>query len=260
MKFSLTLAASTLISAVVGDAVPWERLNKNDSMLLVVDMQEGLFNLARDFDPTLYRNAMLAHSSLANIFDLPVVLTTSAETGKPNFASKPTVISTKPLTQPGPNGPLPQEILDMHPTAPLIKRNGEVDAWDNADFRDAVRAANKSQIILAGITTDVCTTFLALSLRAEGYSVWANVEASGTTTELIRDISNDRMAAAGVQVVSLFSISLDLMRDWRNTPGANELFSWLDEYYPAYGYIARGHRAAVENGTVSDAQKTLPLR
>lgn len=51
-------------------------------MLLVVDMQEGLFNLARDFDPTLYRNAMLAHSSLANIFDLPVVLTTSAETGR----------------------------------------------------------------------------------------------------------------------------------------------------------------------------------
>ncbi|KAK2780329.1 isochorismatase family protein [Colletotrichum kahawae] len=240
MKFSLTLAASALISTVVGDAVPWERLNKNDSMLLVVDMQEGLFNLARDFDPTLYRNAMLAHSSLANIFDLPVVLTTSAETG--------------------PNGPLPQEILDMHPSAPLIKRNGEVDAWDNSDFRDAVRAANKSQIILAGITTDVCTTFLALSPRAEGYSVWANVEASGPTTELIRDISTDRMAAAGVQVVSLFSISLDLMRDWRNTPGANELFSWLDQYYPAYGYIARGHRAAVDNGTVSDAQKTLPLR
>ncbi|TDZ23154.1 putative hydrolase YcaC [Colletotrichum orbiculare MAFF 240422] len=240
MKFSLTLAASALISTVFGDAVPWERLNKNDSMLLVVDMQEGLFNLARDFDPTLYRNAMLAHASLANVFDLPVVLTTSAETG--------------------PNGPLPQEILDMHPSAPLIKRNGEVDAWDNSDFRDAVRAANKSQIILAGITTDVCTTFLALSLRAEGYSVWANVEASGTTTELIRDISNDRMAQSGVQIVSLFSIALDLMRDWRNTPGALELFSWLDEYYPAYGYISRGHRAAVENGTVSDAQKTLPLR
>ncbi|KAI3552484.1 isochorismatase [Colletotrichum filicis] len=240
MKFSMTVAVSALFSAVANaDAVPWERLNKNDSMLLVVDMQEGLFNLARDFDPTLYRNSMLAHSSLAKVFDLPVVLTTSAETG--------------------PNGPLPQEILDMHPAAPLIKRNGEVDAWDNSDFRDAVRAANKSQIILAGITTDVCTTFLALSLRAEGYSVWANVEASGTTTELIRDVSNDRMAAAGVQVVSLFSISLDLMRDWRNTPGALELFSWLDTYYPAYGYIARGHRAAVNNGSVSAAQETLPL-
>ncbi|CCF31770.1 hypothetical protein CH063_16114, partial [Colletotrichum higginsianum] len=71
MKFSLTLAVSALFAAANADAVPWERLNKNDSMLLVVDMQEGLFNLARDFDPTLYRNSMLAHSSLAKVFDLP---------------------------------------------------------------------------------------------------------------------------------------------------------------------------------------------
>lgn len=44
----------------------------------------------------------------------------------------------------------------MYPDAPLIQRNGEVDAWDSADFRDAIRATNKSQIIMAGIVTDVC--------------------------------------------------------------------------------------------------------
>lgn len=66
-----------------------------------------------------------------------------------------------------------------------------------------MKAAGKKQIILAGITTDVCTTFLALSLRQEGYSVWANVEASGTTTALVRDVSNGRMVNAGVQLVSL---------------------------------------------------------
>lgn len=79
---------------------------------------------------------MIAHASIAKAFDIPIVLTTSAQTG--------------------PNGPLPKEILDLYPDAPLIKRNGEVDAWDNSDFRAAVVAANKSQIILAGITTDVC--------------------------------------------------------------------------------------------------------
>ena len=56
----------------------------------------------------------------------------------------------------GPNGPLPQEILDMYPDAPLIQRQGEVNAWDNAEFRDAIRATNKSQVIMAGIVTDVC--------------------------------------------------------------------------------------------------------
>lgn len=109
---------------------------------------------------------------------------------------------------------------------------------------------------LAGLTKG--TTFLALSLRDEGYSVWANVEASGTTTSLIRDVSNDRMARAGVQIVSLFSIVCDLMRDWRNTPGAAELFPWLDKYLPAYGMVARGHRAAIENGTVITGESALP--
>lgn len=50
----------------------------------------------------------------------------------------------------------------MYPDAPLIQRQGEVDAWDNADFREAIRAANKSQIIVAGIVTDVCESCRAI--------------------------------------------------------------------------------------------------
>ena len=113
-------------------------------------------------------------------------------------------------------------------------------------------------VFTSGRLTNAGTTFLALSLRAEGYSVWANVEASGTTTPLIRDVSNDRMANAGVQIVSLFSIVCDLMRDWRAVPGAAELIPWLDKYYPVYGYLARGHRAAIDNGTIIPGEAALP--
>ena len=73
--------------------MPWERLNKNDSLLLVLDLQDGLYSLARDFDPTVYHNAMIAHAGIAKLFDLPVILSTSA--------------------QQGPNGPLPKAILDV---------------------------------------------------------------------------------------------------------------------------------------------------
>ncbi|TID13376.1 putative isochorismatase family protein [Venturia nashicola] len=99
---------------------------------------------------------------------------------------------------------------------------------------------------------------MALSLRAEGYGVWANVEASGTTTTLVRDTANDRMQNAGVQLVSLFSIVCDLMRDWRNTPGAAEVLPWLDQYMPVYGYLARGHAAAINNGTIINGESALP--
>ncbi|KAF2275785.1 Isochorismatase hydrolase [Westerdykella ornata] len=239
MKFlsSIALVAAGLSNAVCGDAVPWERLDKNNSVLIVLDLQVGLYHTARDWDPTLYRENILAHAALGKLFNLPTILSTSAETG--------------------PNGPLPKEILEMYPDAPLIKRNGEVDAWDNAEFREAVKATGKKQVIVAGITTDVCTAFLALSLRAAGYSVFANIEASGTYTPLVRDIANSRMQQAGVQLVSLFAIVCDLMRDWRNTPGAKEVLPWLDRYMPVYGYIARGHAAAVENGTTIPGEAEL---
>jgi hypothetical protein len=47
----------------------------------VVDIQEGLFQLARDFDPTLYKQQALAHAALGKAFDIPVVMTTSADVG-----------------------------------------------------------------------------------------------------------------------------------------------------------------------------------
>jgi hypothetical protein len=127
-------------------------------------------------------------------------------------------------------------------------------AWDNPDIRAAIKASGKKQIIVAGITTDVCTAFLALSLRAEGYTVFANIEASGTTTELVRDTANDQMARAGVQLYSLFAIVCDLMRDWRATPGAKEVLPYLDKYMPVYGMLARHHAAALEAGHLIDGE------
>ena len=103
----------------------------------------------------------------------------------------------------------------------------------------------------------MCTAFLARSLRAEGYSVWANLEASGTTTREIREVTNDALVRSGVNVVSLFAIVCDLMRDWRSTPGAKELIPWLDRYLPAYGMVARAHKNAVEGGVVQTGEDVL---
>ncbi|KAF8900916.1 Isochorismatase hydrolase [Mucidula mucida] len=228
---TLCIVALTVVGA---SAFEYERLNKNDSVLLVVDHQMGLFQLVRDYPPEEYKNNIMAHASLGKVFNLPTILTTSAETG--------------------PNGLLPREIIEMHPDAPFIKRQGEVNAWDNADFRAAVRATGKKQVILAGIVTDVCTAFLALSLVEEGYSVFANAEASGTLNAKIAADANERMRGAGVQVMSMFAIACDLMRDWRSTPGALELLPFYDQYMTPYGYLTRSHAAAIGNGTIQPGE------
>ena len=75
----------------------------------------------------------------------------------------------------------------------------------------------------------MCTAFLALSLIEEGYTVYANADASGCQSQRIADDANDRMRAAGVNVLSAFAVVCELMRDWRNTPGSAQLFPYFDK-------------------------------
>lgn len=62
----------------------------------------------------------------------------------------------------------------------IFSRPGQIDAYDNEDFRNAVKATGKKQLILAGIVTDVCVAFAALSLIEAGYDVFVVSDCSGT--------------------------------------------------------------------------------
>jgi nicotinamidase-related amidase len=112
------------------------KLTSINQALLVIDHQVGLSQVVRDFSTNDFRNNMLGHAALGNIFDLPTVLTTSSDGG--------------------PNGLMVKEIMEMHPNATFVRRQGEVNAWDNAEFRAAVRATGKKQLIIGGIVTEVC--------------------------------------------------------------------------------------------------------
>ena len=54
-------------------------------------------------------------------------------------------------------------------------------------------------------------------------------------------------------LMGMFSVAMDLMRDWRNTPGSAQVLPFLDQYLPAYGYVAR----AVLNGTLAPGESGL---
>lgn len=157
---------------------------------------------------------------------LPALLT-KASTLQTGLRSMNHYININSIT--GPNGPIPDYILDMHPTAPLIRRQGEVNAWDSPDFRAAVKATGKKQMIVAGVTTDVCVSFLTLSLIEAGYEVWTNTAASGTFSTEVRDAANLRMEKAGATTAGTFVIACELMRDWRKTPGALEMLPYFSK-------------------------------
>jgi nicotinamidase-related amidase len=185
---------------------PYTRLDKNDVAVLLVDHQAGLLSLVRDIDPDKFKNNVLALADLASYFKLPTILTTSFKDG--------------------PNGPLVPELKAQFPDAPYIARPGQINAWDNEDFVKAIKATGKKQLLIAGVVTEVCVAFPALSALAEGYEVFVVTDASGTFNEITRDAAWDRMSQAGAQLMSWFGVACELHRDWRNdVEGLGTLFS-----------------------------------
>jgi hypothetical protein len=102
--------------------------------------------------------------------------------------------------------------------------------------------------------TFVGTTFLALSLRAEGYDVWASIHGSASAEKEISDHAYNRMRGAGVHILDSLSMAMEMMRDWRNVPGAAEVLPWMDQFVPSYGLLARAHVSATKNA-VAEAEK-----
>jgi len=185
----------------------YSRLSKDDAAVLLVDHQTGLMSgLVRDYGVDEFKNNILALAKTAKFFDLPVILTTSFENG--------------------PNGPIMQELVEMFPDAPKIARPGQINAWDNEDFVKAIEATGKKQLIIAGVVTDVCVAFPALSAVNAGYEAFAVTDASGTSSKQVANAALMRMAHGGVQLVNWFSVAAELQRDWRNDiEGFGELIS-----------------------------------
>jgi nicotinamidase-related amidase len=193
-------------------AYKYTRLSKDDAACLLVDHQSGLISLVQDFSPGEFKNNVLALAASAKYFRLPTILTTSFENG--------------------PNGPLVPELKELFPDAPYIARPGNINAWDNEDFVAAIKKTGRKQLLIAGVVTEVCVAFPALSAIEEGYEVFVVTDASGTFNEVTRHAAWLRMQAAGAQLMSWFGVACELHRDWRNDiEGLGALFS---TYIPNY--------------------------
>jgi len=200
---------------------PYMKLDKNNAVVLLVDHQAGLLSLVRDIDPDKFKNNVLALADLAKYFKLPTILTTSFENG--------------------PNGPLMPELKSLFPDAPYIARPGQINAWDNEDFVKAIKATGRKQLIIAGVVTEVCVAFPALSALEEDFEVFVVTDASGTFNAISRDSAWQRMTLAGAQLLNWFAVACELHRDWRNdVEGLGTLFA---NHIPDYRNLMTSYSA-----------------
>jgi nicotinamidase-related amidase len=199
-----------------------ERLTPDNCVFAFVDHQTGLMNLVENTSAVTYKNYVIALAETAKVHGVPVVLTTSAETG--------------------PNGPMLPEIVEMFPDAPLISRPGQINAWDNADFVAAIEATGRRKIVMSGITTDVCVAFATLSALDAGFEVYVVVDASGSMNADVQSAALMRMSQAGATMGTWFAISCELLSDWRNPAGPDSAQLFID-HFPSYAEVFHSHQA-----------------
>lgn len=180
----------------------------DDSALLLIDHQVGTMQLIKNLPLEVAKRNTIALASAARILNLPVVLTSSQEERL--------------------QGPLMPELKAILPTAfeLRIKRAGIVNAWDDANFRNAVISTGRRKLIMAGVTTDVCLVYPSISAVQEGFSVQAVMDASGSPFEISEEMSRRRMERGGVVLTATNTMIAELAQDW-STPHGSQLIELL---------------------------------
>lgn len=136
-----------------------------------------------------------------NPLDMPLVLTSSLEDQA--------------------QGPLLKELAEIAPEefANRVQRVGVVNAMDDPNFFAAVKATNRPNLIIAGVTNDVCTVYPTLTALDEGYRVQVVADAGGSMSKSADDVALRRMELAGASITSANMILTELARNWASPAG-----------------------------------------
>jgi nicotinamidase-related amidase len=186
----------------------------SDSALLLIDHQVGTMKLIKNIPLKVAKRNTLALAKTAKILGIPVVLTSSQEQNV--------------------QGPLLPELQGILPEAfaARIKRAGIVNAWNDSNFKAAVEKAQRRNLIMAGVTTDVCLVYPTISACREGYQVQAVIDASGSPYEISEEMSRRRMEREGVVLTATNTLMAELAQDWSRPEGGQLLGILFQEVLP----------------------------
>jgi len=201
----------------------YDRLTADNAAVLFVDHQTGLANGVQTQSPPEFINNVKALVTIAQIYKLPSVITTSAADG--------------------PNGPIMPVVAEGLPKATIVHRPGQINAWDNEDFVAAVKKTGRKKLLVAGISTEVCVAFVGLSAKQAGYDVYAVLDASGTWNRLVEEAAIARMVQAGITPITWVAVGAELLGSWASPTGEAHA-KLMGDHLPFSGNNMAGYLSA----------------
>jgi nicotinamidase-related amidase len=173
----------------------------DDTAVLLIDHQVGTMGWVRSTEFEEMKKNALALAKAAKALGMPLILTSSLEDQA--------------------QGPVLEEFAEIAPEefANRIQRLGVVNAMDDPNFLAAVKDAGRPNLIIAGVTNDVCTVYPTLTALDLGYRVQVVADAGGSMTKSADDLALRRMELAGAGLTSANMILTELARNWVSDVG-----------------------------------------
>jgi nicotinamidase-related amidase len=174
-------------------ATPSEQLlTRENCAITFIDHQPEMVLGVNSIDTTNLQNNTAGLAKTTDAYDIPVVLSTI---GREH------------------NGPLFEEIRDVFPDEEVIDRT-TLNAWENEAYVEAVEATDRDRLVMAGLWTEVCVCFAALSALEAGYDVYVVADACGGRTTADHEHALQRIENAGATTVTWAQVLAEIQRDW----------------------------------------------
>jgi nicotinamidase-related amidase len=151
-------------------------------------------------------------------FDIPVVLSTVAVEMGINTPILPSLAAAVPGVEP----------IDRY----------TMDAWEDAAFRDAVKATGRRRLVMCGLMTSICLAYSAVDALADGYEVAFVANAVADITKEQHDTGLLRLAHAGAVPNTCPAIISEWFRDW-SLPAADVVRKIYPPFFEEWAAMKR---------------------
>jgi nicotinamidase-related amidase len=169
-------------------------LSPQNAALLIIDYQPTQIRSIASRDKRALIANVVATAKVAKLFSLPIVLST---VNVDNGVNQPTI----------------HQLADVLGDCKSIDRTA-INAWEDEDFVEAVKATGRRKLLIAALWTEVCMAFPALDAMKEGYDVYPVVDALGGTSLEAHEAGIRRVEQAGGHPTTWVQMICELQRDW----------------------------------------------
>ena len=149
---------------------------KEDSAVVFIDHQPQMTFGVASIDRALLINNVTLLAKVAKEFGVPAVIT---------------AVETESFS-----GYVWPQLLDVFPGQPVVERTS-MNSWDDRGFRAAIEATGRKNILLNGLSTEVCVTLQTIEMLHAGYNIYDVEDTSGSTTSEHHEAALSPMLQAG---------------------------------------------------------------